>query len=292
MKIISIKRSDPKYPKNLRDTYDPPEVLYVNGELLPQDEAAVALVGTRRPTYYGMQACEKLSYDLALYGITIVSGMARGIDTAAHRGALKAGGRTIAVLGSGHDNIYPKENKKLYEEITKSGAVVSEFPDDTPPYKWNFPQRNRVISGLSLGVVVIEAPKKSGALITVDFALEQGREVFAMPGKVNSLASEGTHQLIKDGAKLVENANDIIEELEIKLKKFLKENKTKENNLLLDEKEEEICRFLTDEPKHIDEIALESKIPVNKVLSVLTQLVIKRVVKELPGKKFIAPTRR
>jgi len=227
MKISIIKHGDKGYPANLAQIHNPPAALYVNGELLKQDEAAVALVGTRRATYYGMQVCQKLAYELALQGITIVSGMALGIDTAAHKGALKAGGRTIAVLGSGHANIYPRQNINLYKEIAKSGAVVSEFPNATRPDKWHFPRRNRIISGLSLGVVVVEAPKKSGALITADFALEQGREVFALPGKISSMTSEGTNHLIKEGAKLVEDVDDIIEELKVHLANAIKKESQK-----------------------------------------------------------------
>jgi DNA processing protein len=293
MQISTIKRDDAGYPKNLKTIYDPPAVLYVKGELIPQDEAAVALVGTRRATYYGMQAGEKLAYDLALRGITIVSGMALGIDTAAHRGALRAQGRTIAVLGSGHGNIYPRRNKALYEEIAQNGAVVTEFPHMTEPFAWNFPQRNRVISGLSLGVVVVEAPKKSGALITADFALEQGREVFALPGKVSSLTSEGTHRLIKQGAKLVEGADDIIEELEVRLQNFLKRvSAPRQGALPLNGDEEKIFTLLGDEPQHIDAIAHACGLPPQTVLGSLTQLTIKRVIKELPGKNFVVTLRR
>lgn len=289
MKIRAIKQGDAEYPANLRNIYKPPPILYVNGTILPQDEAAVALVGTRRPTHYGMQTCERLAYELALRGITIVSGMAIGIDTAGHRGALRAGGRTIAVLGSGHHNIYPRRNIGLYKEITEHGAVISEFPNEAPPDRWHFPQRNRIISGLSLGVVVVEAPKKSGALITADFALEQGRDVFALPGKVNSLASEGTHRLIKEGAKLVEGPEDIIEELEVHLEKFLKGKSARERvKIPLTEEEEKIFKLLTDEPRYIDAIAEESGLPVRSVSNALVNLTIKRVIKELPGKNFIA----
>src|SRR3989338_9654267 len=208
--IRKITIDDKEYPKNLRNIYDPPKQLYVNGTLLGQDEMAVALVGSRRATQYGLEACEKLAYELAIRGVTIVSGMARGIDSAAHRGALRAKGRTIAVLGSGHNNIYPPENEKLYHEIVRNGAVVTEFENDMPPLPENFPQRNRIISGLSLGVVVVVAARNSGALITANFALEQGRDVFALPGKVDSQTSFGTNGLIKQGAKLVSCVDDIL----------------------------------------------------------------------------------
>ncbi len=221
MKILSkenktrtLSFSDKGYPTNLKYIYDPPPTLYVKGNILPEDNIAIAIIGSRRATYYGLKNAENLSFELAAGGITIISGLARGVDSAAHRGALKAGGRTIAVLGSGLNIIYPPENEKLAREILQCGAVISEFPQGTAPLRQNFPRRNRIISGLSLGVVVVEAAKRSGALITANLALEQGREVFALPGKIDSFTSRGTHDLIKQGAKLVESAEDIIEELE------------------------------------------------------------------------------
>lgn len=213
LKIIT--QDDQVYPENLKNIYDPPMLLYVKGELKPEDKLSMAIVGSRRASFYGLSCAEKFASDLAGKGITIVSGMARGIDSYAHKGALKAGGRTIAVIGSGFNNIYPPENKKLAEEIAKCGAVISEFPLDMLPKKENFPRRNRIISGLSLGVLVVEAARNSGALITADFALEQGREVFALPGKVDSNTSFGTNGLIKQGAKLVSGVDDILEELQI-----------------------------------------------------------------------------
>lgn len=221
MKILSKENKtrtlsllDKDYPANLKYIYDPPSILYIKGNILPEDTIAVAVVGSRRATYYGLKNAENLGFQLAAGGITIISGLARGVDSAAHRGALKARGRTIAVLGSGLNKIYPRENEELVEEIAQNGAVISEFALDTPPLRQNFPRRNRIISGLSLGVVVVEAAKRSGALITANFALEQGREVFALPGKIDSFTSKGTHDLIKQGAKLVESIEDIIEELE------------------------------------------------------------------------------
>lgn len=210
-----ISISDKDYPARLKNIYSPPVDLYIKGEFLPEDEIAVALVGSRKASQYGLELSEKLAYDLATRGITVVSGLARGIDSAAHRGALKAKGRTIAVFGCGIDYIYPPENKLLAEQIQERGALISEFPDKLSPKPYNFPRRNRIISGLSLGVVVIEAARTSGALITANFALEQGREVFAVPGKVNSDTSEGVHRLLKEGAKLVETVDDIIEELNL-----------------------------------------------------------------------------
>ena len=214
--IRKITVDDAEYPKNLKTLHRPPQALYVNGSFKEEDDFAVAIVGSRRASRYGIEMGERLGYDLALRGVTVVSGMARGIDSAAHRGALKANGRTIAVMGSGHGHIYPPENKDLYRKIAESGAVISEFENDVSPLPQNFPIRNRIISGLSLGIVVVEAAKNSGALITVDFALEQGREVFAVPGKISSVTSEGAHELIKDGAKLVQSAEDIMEELSLR----------------------------------------------------------------------------
>lgn len=217
--VISVFDDD--YPASLKSTYDPPMLLYVKGNLLPDDILALAIVGSRRATYYGLSTTERLAGHLAARGITIVSGLARGVDSAAHKGALKVKGRTMAVLGSGLGVIYPPENRGLYEKIIESGAVVSELPYQTIPDRKNFPRRNRVISGLSLGVVVVEAAQHSGSLITANMALEHGREVFAVPGKVDSLSSAGTNNLIKQGAKLVQTADDILEELKPILGKYL-----------------------------------------------------------------------
>ncbi len=206
---------DEGYPENLKNIYDPPIVLYVKGELKAEDKFSLGIVGSRRASYYGLNSAEKFAYELSEKGFTIVSGMARGIDTYAHKGALKANGRTIAIMGSGFSHIYPPENKKLAEKIAECGAVISEFPCDAKPLPQNFPQRNRVISGLSLGLLVVEAARNSGALITADFALEQGREVFALPGKVDSNTSFGTNGLIKQGAKLVSGVDDIVEEFDL-----------------------------------------------------------------------------
>jgi len=210
----SIAIDDKKYPENLKHIYDPPSVLYTKGEILPEDSLAVAIVGTRGPSAYGVQTARRLAGECVQAGMTVISGLARGIDTAAHKGALKAGGRTIAVLGSGFLNIYPSENVGLAGEISKNGAVISEFAMAMQPLRRNFPRRNRIISGLSLAVIVVEAAAKSGSLITADCALEQGREVFAVPGIVKSITSQGTHQLLRQGARLIETVDDILEELQ------------------------------------------------------------------------------
>jgi len=211
--IRIITQDDPSYPVNLRNIFDPPLVLFLRGNILSRDNLSIAIVGTRMATIYGMNMARKISGQLGQRGFTIISGGARGIDTAAHQAALGINTRTIAVLGCGADVVYPTENNRLFEQIIKRGALVSEFPMGTPPLRQNFPRRNRIISGLSVGVVVIEAPIRSGALITASSALEQGREVFCVPGQADSFTTKGSHQLLKQGARLVEDIDDIIEEI-------------------------------------------------------------------------------
>lgn len=213
-KINIITIDDPEYPESLKLIKDPPIVLYIKGEVLKRDKLSIAIVGSRNASSYGKHVCSLLTKGLAKLGITIVSGLARGIDTISHRACLEVKGRTIAVLGSGLLHIYPKENKPLFEEIAKNGAVISEFPLDTLPLSFNFPRRNRIIAGFTLGCVVVEAKERSGALITARLAMEYGREVFAVPGEITKETSKGTNRLIKDGAKLVSDVVDIIEELQ------------------------------------------------------------------------------
>ncbi|NQS99519.1 MAG: DNA-protecting protein DprA [Candidatus Omnitrophica bacterium] len=288
IETLSIRDKD--YPTNLKYIFDPPQTLYIKGRMIPEDNIAIAIVGSRRASSYGLKNAQDLSFQLASKGITIISGLARGVDSAAHRAALQAGGRTIAVLGSGLNKLYPSENKELSEQVAKAGAVISEFPMETPPYRQNFPRRNRIISGLSLGVVVVEAARKSGALITANLGLEQGREIFAFPGKIDSLTSCGTHGLIKEGAKLVESSEDVIEELEAL--KFLQinqpESRTKtEVELDLPEEEKHIYVCLGCEPLHIDQIIQRSNFSYGKLLTSLLRLQHRRLVKELPGKLFV-----
>jgi len=285
------------YPANLKSIYDPPLVLFVKGEILPQDYFSIAIVGTRLASFYGRTMSEKLSRELTEKGFTIVSGGARGIDTFSHQAALRAKGRTLAVLGCGLDIAYPSENKKLFEEIAEKGAIISEFPLSTRPDKGNFPMRNRIISGLSLGVVVIEAPRKSGALITVTHAAEQGREVFSVPGKADSFASRGTNQLLRDGAKLVENADDIIEELEPLLKCKIREFKAnqpepeqKRQILMkfeLSEEELLLCNLISGNALHLDEIIEKTQLDLPKITEMIFNLQVKKIIKQLPGKQFI-----
>lgn len=279
IRILTIK--DKNYPKLLKEIGDPPFLLYVKGEIKKEDNFSMAVVGSRRPTNYGREVTESLTQALVLQGFTIVSGMARGIDSIAHKTALEAGGRTIAVLGSGVDVIYPPENKKLYEEIAQNSAVISEFPPGTQPTPYNFPQRNRIIAGLSLGVLVTEAAEKSGALITAGFAGEFGREVFAVPGPIYSKLSAGTSALIKDGAKLVYKVQDILEELGLEQKALedLSDAKvgpdTGEMKMILE--------LLQNEPKHVDEIIKETKLSAAQVSSFLSMMEISGFVKSMGG---------
>ena len=293
--VLALTFQNSDYPENLAQIPDSPVVLYVKGKLINEDNLAVAIVGSRRSSDYGLTVAEKFSSQLAQLEITIVSGMARGIDTCAHRGALQAKGRTIAVLGSGLSVIYPRENEKLFEEIADAGAVVSEFPMTTAPVPFNFPRRNRVISGLSLGVIVVEAAKNSGALITSRFALEQGREVFAVPGHVDSPNSQGAHELIKQGAKLVQTIEDVLEELKIPIETNLEiakqANVAARRNMSpvvqLPGDEKTIYECIQDEALHIDEIAGQSGCPASQAMGVLLKLELKHLVKQLPGKRFV-----
>lgn len=299
MAIRKITLDDIDYPKNLRNIHRPPKQLYVNGEILERDEMAVAIVGSRRASLYGMQTSEQLGYELASRGVTVVSGMAIGIDTAAHRGALKAHGRTIAVMGSGHGYIYPPQNRELYDQIAKSGAVVTEFEEGVEPFSYNFPQRNRIISGLSLGIVVVEAAKDSGALITAELAAEQGREVFALPGKISSSTSSGTNALIKDGARLVSSVDDILEELHLhEIEPLEGADKEKRDNKVarmtkayiynsLTENERAIYKELSDEPVYIDDIVDRSGLEASVASRVLLNLQLKKLIQEVPGKQFV-----
>ncbi|ABK15913.1 DNA-processing protein DprA [Syntrophobacter fumaroxidans] len=289
VKLLAL--NDPEYPSNLSAIPDPPAVLFVRGELQPRDLVAVAVVGSRAASPMGMIFTEKLSGELALNGVTIVSGFAVGIDSAAHRGAIKAGGRTIAVLGCGLDIDYPYGQGGLRDEIAASGALVTEFPLGTPPVAGHFPQRNRIISGLSLGVVVVEAAHRSGSLITARLALEQGREVFAVPGMAHHYRSVGPHRLLREGAKLVEGAEDVLEELRPLIRRSAAppgepdERETPVSGLEPDELQ--ALRELDGNPRHIDEIARSTQWPVGKVMAVLSNLELKGVARQLPGKYFV-----
>jgi|CXWL01.1.fsa_nt_gi DNA processing protein len=286
--VISDDHED--YPSLLRETASAPLVLYVQGKAGALKEPAVAIVGSRRASLYGMGISQKFAIELAQAGLTIVSGLARGIDTAAHQGALKSNGITIAVLGCGLCTIYPAENKKLAESITERGAVISEFPMETPPASFNFPRRNRIISGLSKGIVVVEAALKSGALITSDFALEQGRDVFAVPGKVGDPAAQGTNRLIQQGAKLTISVEDILQDLAPGLQGFRPTPVQPEDDLPTDnsltEEEKMVCSSLSDETLHIDELTGKTGLSVTQAALVLFKLQLKKLVRQLPGQKY------
>jgi len=270
---------DENYPENLKKIDNPPFILYVKGAISPEDELAIAVVGTRKITGYGGQVTESLVTELVSAGLTIVSGLARGVDSMAHKAALKAGGRTIGVLACGLDIVYPPENISLVKEIIDGhGAVISEFPLGMQPMPGSFPARNRIISGLALGTVVIEAPQKSGALITARHAAEQGREVFAIPGPVTSPNAAGPAHLIKMGAKLVFNVQDILEELEIETEIEAKKQIRAENP-----EEETILSLIKDEAKHIDDIVRESGFDSGKVASIMSLMEIKGKVRNLGG---------
>lgn len=281
---------DHEYPAHLREIHDPPLALYVQGDLQDKDRHSVAVVGTRRATRYGGDCAERLSYELAQSGFTVISGLARGIDTAAHRGALKAGGRTIAVIGSGLSCVYPEENRKLAKEIAKQGAVLSEFAMDRKPDKTTFPIRNRIVSGMSMGTIVVEAGVKSGAMITAAQAMEQGRSVFAVPGRIDSHGARGPHHLIRDGARLIEDVDDVIDELQFLLPSSVGRGPAggaQQSPLALAKlsaDESRIIGLLKDGSMDVDGIIRQTGLKVANVSSMLIGLEMKKVIRMLPGR--------
>ena len=282
--------SDPVYPSMLREIHDPPGVLFVRGELRPPDAVAVAIVGTRHGTHYGLVQAERLAASLARAGVTIVSGLARGVDAAAHRGALSAGGRTIAVLASGVLNVYPPEHIGLADQVIEHGALLSEAPPYAEPLSGAFPQRNRLISGLSMGVVVVEAADRSGALITARHAMEQGREVFAGPGRIDSRTSRGCHQLIRDGARLVQSTDDILEELGPLVEAAPRADGGKTHHpaeLLLNDVEQKVLDAVATDPTSVDQIVQQTELPVPRVLSTLSVLEMRRLIRRLSGSTVV-----
>lgn len=281
VRIVTFISAD--YPKVLLEIPDPPPFLYVRGEVRSV-ETAVAVVGSRRASTYGLHTTARLAAELAGHGVTVVSGMARGVDTAAHRGALGGGGRSIGVLGCGIDVSYPPENRGLFEEMADKGALVSEFPMGTLPLAENFPRRNRIISGLCRGVLVVEATENSGSLITVQFALEQGRDVFAIPGNINSSSSRGTNRLIKQGAKLVECVEDILEELPARPGR--NEPAPPRPDFGLTPREASLYSLLAESPHQIDELIVKSSLTAGEVSATLLRLELKGAVMQLPGKIF------
>ena len=282
--VKALTWHDDKYPARLKEIYDYPPILYLKGEILPEDEWCLAIVGTRLATAYGRQVTEEIATDLAHNKITVVSGLARGIDTIAHRAALEAGGRTIAVSACGLDIIYPAENTNLAKQIIEHGVLISEYPLGTKPKPEYFPRRNRILSGISLGVLVTEAGESSGALITADLALEQNRDVLAVPGSVLSPASRGTNQLIQQGAKLVQNCQDILEELN--LRAVAQQLEFKEI-IPASDTESALLRRLSAEPSHIDEICASSGLPVSTVSSTLAMMELKGLVKSIGSMKYV-----
>ncbi len=277
---------DDDFPKELLQIPDKPVVLYKKGEIYPNDHLSIGIVGSRKATHYGKWAAEKFTRELVQMGVTIVSGMAVGIDTIAHRSALEHGGRTIGILGNGLDTVYPKSNKNLYDDVINNGSLISEFPPGTQPYNFHFPMRNRIISGLSLGVIVVEAQQKSGSLITAHHALAQGKEVFALPGNINSIYSQGTNLLIKDGAKLLLDMDDILEEVRELM--VLRKSKivAKQDNMDLSETEIKVLEYLKEGPIHSDLIVLNSRLDIQTVISTLTILELKGIIKEMSSRIF------
>ena len=289
-KVGLVVPEDAEYPRPLSRIPDPPGVMFQRGAWLPGDELSIAIVGTRHASPYGLRVAERLSGALARAGYTIVSGLARGIDAIAHRGALAAGGRTVAVLGSGVLKVYPPENKALAEEIVANGSLMSESPPNMPPLGYAFPQRNRIITGLCLGVVIVEAGDHSGALISARHAMEQGREVFAVPGSIESVSSRGCHRLIRDGAKLVESAEDILEELgplaaptphtapdaqEVAVRHPVE--------LQLNEPERQVLAAVPTETGTVDNVIVTSGLPAHRVLAVLSVLEMKKLIRRVSG---------
>ena len=292
--IEPLTLDDEAYPPALREIHDPPPLLYVKGELLDRDRHAIGVVGSRRVTHYGRESARRLSFQLAHAGITVISGLARGIDTAAHEAALAAGGRTIAVLGSGIGNVYPPENLALAERIAEQGAVISEFPVLYVPDRQSFPLRNRIVSGMSQGILVVEAPARSGALITANQAMEQGRNVYAVPGPIDRPNSEGCHRLIQDGAKLVLDSRDVLEEMEFLFDPSSPARSDAEGPAkspspvlaTLDDSERRVLDAIGDEEIPIDALIEAADLPSAIVSATLLKLEMKRLVKPLPGKYY------
>ncbi len=283
--VQALTWHDDEYPSRLKEIYDLPPVIYVRGQLRPEDDRSVAVVGTRRPSAYGREAAQRMAFDLAGAGVTVVSGLARGIDAVVHKAALEAEGRTIAVVGSGPDVVYPPEHRNLLDEVVRNGVLVSEHPLGVRPDARNFPRRNRIMSGMTMGTVVIEAGPSSGALITARHALEQNREVFAVPGNVFSPLSQGANRLIRDSsAKLVTDHRDILEELNLS---WIGEQIELAAVFPQDENENEVLRWVTYDPVHIDEIIRSSGLEISTVSSALAMMELRALVKQVGGMNYI-----
>jgi DNA processing protein len=285
-----ITYMDPLYPSFLKQIHQPPMLLYVRGRDFPKNQTFIAVVGSRLPTHYGLKAAEIIGMGLARRGVGVVSGLAKGIDSAAHRGCLMGKGFTVAVMGTGIDRVYPPGNEKLFDQVIENGAVISEFPIGSPPEPKNFPIRNRIISGLSRGVCVVEATRNSGSLITASLALDQDREVFAVPGSIDSFKSTGAHFLIKQGAKLVENADDILEEFDF-FKKPVQggavSGEASASSPDMNETERKLYDLVGSYPMHIDRIVRMTDLDAGEISSTLMQMELKGLIKQLPGKMFV-----
>ena len=281
--ISVVHPGHPSYPRLLAEISGRPSILYVRGALAPADNASVAIVGTRRATPYGRQVAERIATELAQAGITVVSGLARGVDAAAHRAALEAGGRTIAVLGSGPDVIYPAEHRRLAEQILESGAILSELPLGAKPDAQNFPARNRIVSGMTLGTLIVEAPSRSGALITASFAADQGREVFVIPGSVFAPSAEGTNALLRDGARLVRDGADILEDLDLGGSGPV----VTQSRMSLDDDERKLLAALGKEARHIDELAEEAELPAGAVSALMLTMELKGLVRNHGAQYYV-----
>ena len=279
-----LPMDDPQYPARLKEIESPPLVLYLSGQLVPQDEWAAAIVGTRRATPYGKAVAAELAGGLAASGVTVVSGLARGIDGIAHQAALEAGGRTMAVLGSGLDHIYPPEHRNLAHSIASSGAVLSDYPLGTSPEGGNFPARNRIIAGLSLAVIVVEAGESSGALITADFAAEQGRDVFAVPGRIYDRASLGTNRLIAAGAFPVATVDDVLEVLNLE---SITAAAPREPSLPKDATERRVLEALSGDPVHIDELRERCELPIAELTACLSMLELRGQARQVGGMHYV-----
>ena len=282
IQVVTV--ADSNYPRLLSMIPSPPPVLYVRGSLLPEDDLGIAIVGTRRSTSYGREVTHRLATGLAEAGVTVVSGLARGIDGVAHQSALRAGGRTFAILGSGVDVIYPSEHKNLAIQIVEQGALISDYAPGRKPDAPNFPARNRIISGLSIGVIVVEAPARSGALITVDFALDQGREVFAVPGSVLSDNSAGCHRLLRDGAHLITSVDDVLEELKIGQRK---EHVAVQQALPLTDPERRLLNHISADPQHVDEIFAAASLSTPEGLALISMLELKGIIRDTGTRHFV-----
>ena len=286
--VSIVTDSDDVYPRLLREIHDPPGILFVRGTLQTRDALSIAIVGTRHATRYGHQQASRLAASLARAGFTIVSGLARGIDAAAHRGALEAGGRTVAVLGSGVLNIYPPEHASLADDVAKQGAVISELPPGMPPMSGSFPQRNRLVTGISLGVIVVEAATRSGALISASHAMDQGREVFAVPGHIDNRVARGTHRLIRDGATLIESVDDVLEQLGPLVDVLPQPSGQPLRHpaeLMLNDQERSVLNAIPETGASIDQVVCRSGLPVHRVLSTISVLEMRKLVCRVSGQQ-------